>query len=110
MPLYTYRCSSCGNEFDLRQSFYDDPIRICSVCEGNVRRVIQQVPVLFKGSGFYVTDNRNSKANGSGNGKGPKDAESSSDKEESKKDDKSAAAAKKSNKTESTTKAAAKSD
>ena len=110
MPLYTYRCSNCGNEFDLRQSFYDDPIRICMVCEGDVRRVIQQVSVLFKGSGFYVTDNRNSNANGSVNGKAPKEAESSSDTSKSKKDDKSAAAVKKSDKKESPTTSSAESD
>jgi len=110
MPLYTYRCSDCGNEFDLRQSFSDDPIRTCTVCEGDVRRVIQKVSVLFKGSGFYVTDNRNSNANGSVNGKAPKEGESSSDTGKSKKDDKSAASAKKSDKKERTTKSASKSD
>ncbi len=110
MPLYTYRCSDCGNEFDLRQSFHDDPIRICTVCEGDIRRVIQQVSVLFKGSGFYVTDNRNSKSNGSINGNAPKEAESSSDSGKSKNGDKSATDAKKSDKKESTTKSASKSD
>jgi putative FmdB family regulatory protein len=87
MPLYTYRCSNCGNEFDLRQGFSDDPIRICLVCDGDVRRVIQQVPVLFKGSGFYVTDNRKGKANGSGNG--PKAPETAAESPESEKKDKS---------------------
>ena len=103
MPLYTYRCSSCGNQFELRQSFYDEPIHICSVCEGEVRRVIQQVPVLFKGSGFYVTDNRSKSVNGSSNGKGPKSSEEASSTNESKKEEKSdRAAAKSENKTAAT--------
>jgi hypothetical protein len=54
-----------------------------------VRRVIQQVQVLFKGSGFYVTDNRKGKANGSANDKGPKVPETTSDGPESEKKDKS---------------------
>ena len=89
MPLYTYRCSNCGNEFDLRQSFSDEPIRICLVCDGDVRRVIQQVPVLFKGSGFYITDNRKNKANGSANDKGQTVPETASKSQESEKKDKS---------------------
>ncbi len=89
MPLYTYRCSNCGNEFDLRQSFSDDPIHICPVCDGHVRRVIQQVPVLFRGSGFYVTDNRDGKANGSANGKGQKVPETAAKSPESESKDKS---------------------
>ncbi len=89
MPLYTYRCSNCGNEFDLRQSFSDDPIHICPVCDGHVRRVIQQVPVLFKGSGFYITDNRVGKANGSPNGKGPKVPETAAESSKSETKDKS---------------------
>lgn len=110
MPLYTYRCNNCGNEFDLRQSFYDDPIRDCSVCEGDVRRVIQQVPVLFKGSGFYVTDNRNGRNKDSGNGKGPKVSETSSESDKSMKEDKPAAAAEKTDKNKSTPTASSKSD
>ena len=89
MPLYTYRCSNCGNEFDLRQSFSDDPIHICPVCDGHVRRVIQQVPVLFKGSGFYVTDNRNGKAKGSANGTGPTVPETAAESPKSENKDKS---------------------
>jgi predicted nucleic acid-binding Zn ribbon protein len=73
----------------LRQSFSDDPIHICPVCDGYVRRVIQHVPVLFKGSGFYVTDNRLGKANGSANGKGPKVTETAAESPESEKKDKS---------------------
>lgn len=65
MPLYTYRCNDCDHEFEVRQRMMDDPITTCPVCGGTVRRVVSSVGVVFKGSGFYVTDNRTSSANGS---------------------------------------------
>jgi putative FmdB family regulatory protein len=67
MPTYRYRCSDCGNEFDQYQKFADDPLTTCPTCEGKVRRVIQPVGVVFKGSGWYITDSRpsNSTSNGS---------------------------------------------
>lgn len=58
MPLYAYRCNDCEHEFETRQRMADDPLTECPVCEGNIRRVINQVGVVFKGSGFYVTDNK----------------------------------------------------
>jgi putative FmdB family regulatory protein len=76
MPTYTYQCRSCGNRFDARQSFSDDPLTECAVCgaQGSVFRVIQPAGIVFKGSGWYVTDNRgnnpaNSKSKPSSNGK-----------------------------------------
>jgi len=44
--------------FERRQSITDEPLHDCPECEGHVHRVIQPVGVIFKGSGFYVTDNR----------------------------------------------------
>lgn len=65
MPIYTYRCKKCGHQFDQRQRMSDDPLTICPVCEGDLRRIVNSVGVVFKGSGFYVTDNRsNNSANG----------------------------------------------
>ena len=80
MPIYSYRCNDCGYEFDQRQRMSDSPLTICPVCEGNVRRVVTSVGVVFKGSGFYVTDNRgtnSANSTNSGNGKGP-DSETAS--------------------------------
>ena len=68
MPIYMYKCRECGHDFEIRQRFSDDPLSECPVCKGNVRRVINSVGVVFKGSGFYVTDNRNGKSNGSVSG------------------------------------------
>jgi len=58
MPLYEYECSECGVRFERRQHFSDDPVRVCPECGGRVHRLIQPVGIVFKGSGFYVTDNR----------------------------------------------------
>lgn len=60
MPVYAYHCRECDSNFDFKQSFNDDPLRVCQVCgtEGHVIRVIQPAGVVFKGSGFYVTDTR----------------------------------------------------
>lgn len=64
MPQYTYRCNECDHEFTVRQRMVDDPLTECPVCGGGVRRVVSSVGVVFKGSGFYVTDNRTNRING----------------------------------------------
>jgi len=68
MPIYTYRCENCGIQFDRRQKFEDLPLTVCPDCEEEtLRKVFQPVGILFKGSGFYSTDNRSpSGANRSG--------------------------------------------
>ncbi|MGD2105961.1 MAG: zinc ribbon domain-containing protein [Anaerolineae bacterium] len=58
MPLYEYECESCGVRFERRQHMEDEPVEVCPECSGNVHRLIQPVGIIFKGSGFYVTDNR----------------------------------------------------
>lgn len=58
MPAYDYECDLCKFEFELRQGFDDEPVATCPRCSGKSRRVLRAVPVIFKGSGFYVTDNR----------------------------------------------------
>lgn len=60
MPLYAYECKECGVRFDRRQGFDDAPITVCPECEGAVHRLIQPAGVIFKGSGFYVTDHKGS--------------------------------------------------
>ena len=58
MPLYEYRCEDCGVRFERRQHINDDPVEVCPECGGKVHRMIHPVGIIFKGSGFYVTDNR----------------------------------------------------
>jgi putative FmdB family regulatory protein len=60
VPTYQYACteSACGHRFDAVQSFSDDPLIACPVCEGRLRKVFSSVGVVFKGSGFYRTDSR----------------------------------------------------
>ena len=63
MPTYTYRCKECDYQFDERQSFSDDPLTVCPNCgaDNGLRKVVNSVGIVFKGSGFYVTDNANGK-------------------------------------------------
>jgi putative FmdB family regulatory protein len=59
MPIYTYRCENCGLQFDRRQSFNDEPLKVCPECHKEaLRKVYLPVGIVFKGSGFYATDNR----------------------------------------------------
>jgi len=59
MPIYTYRCENCGVQFDRRQKFADDPLKVCPECQTEtLRKVYLPVGIVFKGSGFYATDNR----------------------------------------------------
>ena len=60
MPTYVYACDSCGNQFERFQSFKDEPLQTCPTCASAVRRVFQPVGIVFKGSGWYVTDSRKS--------------------------------------------------
>jgi len=67
MPTYEYKCKNCGKIFEVFQSITDDPIKTCPDCGGEVYRLISGgIGIIFKGNGFYVTDN---KTNSSYNGK-----------------------------------------
>ena len=58
MPIYEYECGDCQSRFERKQSFDAEPVAICPHCQGKARRVIHSTPIIFKGSGFYVTDHR----------------------------------------------------
>ena len=64
MPIYEYECNACRQRFEKLQSFSDEPIRVCPHCAGETRRVLQPVGVIFKGSGWYVTDSRKKTSGG----------------------------------------------
>ncbi|MFT4469527.1 FmdB family zinc ribbon protein [Arthrobacter sulfonylureivorans] len=58
MPTYAYACKDCSHAFDIQQSFSDDSLTVCPECGGNLRKKFNSVGVVFKGSGFYRTDSR----------------------------------------------------
>jgi putative FmdB family regulatory protein len=58
MPLYEYHCLSCSAKFELRQGFDERSAITCPKCQGKVQRMFSPVPIIFKGPGFYTTDNR----------------------------------------------------
>jgi putative FmdB family regulatory protein len=58
MPIYQYECDTCGVRFERMQRMSEEPLTECPECDGKVHRVIQPVGIIFKGSGFYITDNR----------------------------------------------------
>jgi putative FmdB family regulatory protein len=60
VPIYTYECQSCGSSLERRQSFNDEPLKTHDDCGGSLRRVIYPAGIVFKGSGFYNTDYKNS--------------------------------------------------
>ncbi|MBI5823264.1 MAG: zinc ribbon domain-containing protein [Chloroflexi bacterium] len=59
MPVYTYRCESCGVQFERHQSFTDAPLKTCPECRKKaLKKVITPTKIIFKGSGFYATDHK----------------------------------------------------
>ena len=65
MPTYQYACTECDHSFEEVQSFSDDSLTTCPACGGRLRKVFNAVGVVFKGSGFYRTDNRAENRSGS---------------------------------------------
>jgi putative FmdB family regulatory protein len=58
MPTYEYACRQCGEHVEVVQSFRDDPLTVCGLCGGPLRKVFGAAGIIFKGSGYYVTDSR----------------------------------------------------
>jgi putative FmdB family regulatory protein len=79
LPTYEYRCTECGHQYERREGFDAPATQRCPKCREESRRVLYAPPILFKASGFYVTDNRKSGpvgasavSNGSNGGDGEK--------------------------------------
>ncbi|OBB86237.1 FmdB family transcriptional regulator [Mycobacterium colombiense] len=113
MPTYSYQCTECDDRFDIVQAFTDDALTTCKRCAGRLRKRFNSVGVVFKGSGFYRTDSRESgkKASSSSNGSSSSDSgsngSSSSDKSGSSSSDKSSSSSDKSSSSSTTSTAAA---
>ncbi len=80
MPTYSYQCTECDDRFDIVQAFTDDALTTCERCSGRLRKIFNSVGVVFKGSGFYRTDSRESSksSKSSTNGSSTNDGASSS--------------------------------
>ncbi len=62
MPTYDYRCKACGHRFEIFQKISDEMIDECPLCNGEVVRLVGGGQgLIFKGSGFYITDYKKSK-------------------------------------------------
>ena len=101
MPIYEYRCTDCQHTFEVRQKFSDPPVKKCPRCKGKVEKLLSAPGLLFKGTGWYVTDYSDSRKkamekekSAAGNG-GDKPAEKSETKAEKKPETKSEGGTKK---------------
>lgn len=69
MPTYEYECTKCLGRFEVKKRFSDNGADLCPSCGGGARRLFSPVPIIFKGPGFYVTDNRKDSDRPSGESK-----------------------------------------
>jgi putative FmdB family regulatory protein len=58
MPTYEFRCVDCGNLVEVFQRIGEEPLTVCEICGGAMRKVFHPAGIVFKGSGFYATDSR----------------------------------------------------
>jgi len=56
MPLYEYKCQSCGFTFEVLQKATDGPLKACESCGGKLTKLLTAPAIQFKGNGWYVTD------------------------------------------------------
>lgn len=80
MPLYEYECENCGTRFERLQSIQDEPVRQCPECSGKVHKVMHAAGIIFKGSGWYITDSRKSTSGAVTSDSKPTTTETKSDK------------------------------
>ena|SRR5579863_6350129 len=72
MPIYEYRCSTCGKTFEKLQKFSDPPVEVHEECGGKVEKLISTSALQFKGSGFYITDYKGGKTDSGSKSDGAK--------------------------------------
>ena len=56
MPIYEYKCDTCGHRFEKLQCFSEEPVKTCPQCGGEVRKLISRSSFILRGSGWYATD------------------------------------------------------
>ena len=106
MPTYEYRCEKCGEQFEVFQSFSDRALRRHPDCGGPLEKVLHPRGIVFKGSGFYVTDSRTKSSSSSESS----DSNGSSSEKASSSDSKTGEKAASGSKSESSSKSEGKSD
>lgn len=78
MPLYEYRCQSCGRTREVLQKMSDPPLKTCEDCGGEMKRLVSAPAVQFKGTGWYVTDYAKKSGDGGGRSGGSADKDKGS--------------------------------
>ena len=109
MPTYSYACTECDDRFDAVQAFSDDALTTCEKCSGRLRKLFGSVGVVFKGSGFYRNDSREStksSSNGSAKSNSSSSSEGSSSSDASSSSEKSSSSSEKSDSSSSSKSAA----
>jgi putative FmdB family regulatory protein len=86
LPIYEYECQKCGAVTDIRHGFKETVSEACPVCGGALTRRFNPAGIVFKGSGFYVTDSRKSSGSESGSSSESKGSDSKPASSESKSD------------------------
>ena len=89
MPIYGYRCTSCGHQFEILQKVSSEPLTVCPQCQGKLIKLLYPAGFIFKGSGFYSTDYKGAGKAASGNGSGPAQDSNSDSKSDGKSEPKS---------------------
>lgn len=79
MPIYEYQCASCAHRFEVKQGIKDDPIKECVRCGKDVTKLISSPAIMFKGSGWYITDYSDKMKPGSGSDTSEKPAAAGTD-------------------------------
>jgi putative FmdB family regulatory protein len=83
MPIYGYRCRSCGHEFEILQKMSDAPLKTCPKCSGQLAKIVYPAGIVYKGSGYYSTDYKDAgkagSATSSNGGKSGSDSSSGAD-------------------------------
>ncbi|MBI5756114.1 MAG: zinc ribbon domain-containing protein [Nitrospirae bacterium] len=85
MPIYEYRCNNCGHTFEVMQKVSDPPITVCIKCNGPTSKLISPAGLMFKGSGWYITDYSSKGKPPKEEGKGEKEKDKTTEKKEEKK-------------------------
>lgn len=82
MPLYEYRCDTCGKVIEIIQKFSDPPLCQCAECGGALEKILSAPAIQFKGSGWYVTDYARKNGSNSSSSKEKSGKESKGDSKE----------------------------